>query len=455
MRRILLVEPGYKNKYPPLGLMKISAYHKRLGDAVVFVKGQSPELRAQTWDRIYIATLFTFFWKETLTTITYYGKSVSRPQDIVVGGILATLLGDELQKEVPVTIVRGILDAPGALDAGNKTIIDHLIPDYNILDTISYRYGVDDAYIGYATRGCPNACPFCAVRTLEPEFLDYMPLRHQVKGIESVYGQKRDLLLLDNNVLASRNFDQIICDIRDLGFERGAKIDKRERRVDFNQGIDARRLTKSKMQQLATIAIKPMRLAYDNSRLRERYEHCIRLAADHGILKHATYVLYNFEDTPADFYSRLRLNVDLNEKLGTAISSFPMKYIPLNSRDRTFIGKHWSKRMIRGVQCILLATRGMVSPRREFFEAAFGRSAEEFVQIALMPESYIIYRRAHESNGASDWLSLYNGLGDSQRERFSRIVARGRVTLQDVVSEGESRVKKLLRHYIEAETTSS
>ena len=38
-RRILLIEPPYKNKYPPMGLMKISTYHKLLGDEVRFYKG--------------------------------------------------------------------------------------------------------------------------------------------------------------------------------------------------------------------------------------------------------------------------------------------------------------------------------------------------------------------------------------------------------------------------------
>ena len=75
--KILLVEPGYKNKYPPLGLMKISAYHKLKGDDVIFVKGENKELRAQMWDRIYITTLFTFYWRKTIKTIEYYMYSVS------------------------------------------------------------------------------------------------------------------------------------------------------------------------------------------------------------------------------------------------------------------------------------------------------------------------------------------------------------------------------------------
>jgi hypothetical protein len=31
-----------------------------------------------------------------------------------------------------------------------------------------------------------------------------------------------------------------------------------------------------------------------------------------------------------------------------------MKYVPLDAKDRSYIGKHWNKRLLRGVQCILL-----------------------------------------------------------------------------------------------------
>ena len=451
MRKVLLVEPGYRNKYPPLGLMKISTYHKRQGDLIKFVKGCDPSVRQQKWDRIYITSLFTFFWRETADTIRYYLNSVSRSSDVYVGGIMATLMGDDIQKLFPVTIIRGLLDQPGALDVGSKTIIDHLIPDYKILQTIEYKYGVEDAYFGYATRGCPNSCTFCAVRRLEPVFVDHMPLRHQVRGIEEVYGTKQHLLLLDNNVLASADFEKIIGEICDLGFFRGAKLNERQRRLDFNQGIDARRLTREKMRLLAATALKPMRLALDDSRMLKRYEYCVKLAAEFGVRKHATYVLYNHRDTPADFYRRLRAGVDLNEELGTKISSFPMRYIPFTSRDRKYVGPHWSRRLIHGVQCILLATRGMVSPHHEFFEAAFGHNAEEFHRIALMPEPYIIYRRAHEHDGAYDWQKLYGQLTPTQMEEFREIVGSGKVPADIAAKQSSVRLRRILMHYVEAE----
>ena len=64
-KNILLIEPGYPNKYPPLGLMKIAAYHGPYGrdDNVLFVKGDTPEALERVWDRIYVTTLFSFEWK--------------------------------------------------------------------------------------------------------------------------------------------------------------------------------------------------------------------------------------------------------------------------------------------------------------------------------------------------------------------------------------------------------
>ena len=84
-----------------------------------------------------------------------------------------------------------------------------------------------------------------------------------------MYGPRRDLMLMDNNVVASARFKEIIAEIRDLGFVRGAKL-KRDgervgslRRVDFNQGVDARILCKDRMylRELSSICLSPLRIA--------------------------------------------------------------------------------------------------------------------------------------------------------------------------------------------------
>ena len=61
-RKILLIEPSYKNKYPPLGLMKIAQYHGSRGkndSSVTFIKGEDAFCLwdLQAWDRIYVTTL--------------------------------------------------------------------------------------------------------------------------------------------------------------------------------------------------------------------------------------------------------------------------------------------------------------------------------------------------------------------------------------------------------------
>lgn len=46
-RKILLLEPNYKNKYPPMGLMKIATYYRCRGDSVRFYKGNLKTFAAQ------------------------------------------------------------------------------------------------------------------------------------------------------------------------------------------------------------------------------------------------------------------------------------------------------------------------------------------------------------------------------------------------------------------------
>ena len=85
---ILLVEPNYKNKYPPMGLMKISTYHKSKNDTVWYFKGKMPDSQWNNLqvDRVYITTLFTFSYRKSVETIKYYLRRFEADK-IYIGGI--------------------------------------------------------------------------------------------------------------------------------------------------------------------------------------------------------------------------------------------------------------------------------------------------------------------------------------------------------------------------------
>ena len=296
MRKILLIEPNYKNKYPPIGLMKIASYHRLLGDDVKFYKGELKDLvidelfelcliklnkidtsinwiqkaffikqyiksgkkhfielleldgtkyaplaievinefsktfRKKTyepfWDRIYVTTLFTFYWKITVETINFVKPLVKDPTQVFVGGVLASLLHKELEEATGIKPHQGLLDRPGMLDSNikeaKKIIIDNLPLDYSILDEIDYQYPTESAYFTFMTKGCTRKCAFCSVPILEPTYKPKIETKGKFDEIKELYGEQQNLLLMDNNVLASPNFAEIIQEIKDMGFVKGA-----------------------------------------------------------------------------------------------------------------------------------------------------------------------------------------------------------------------------------------
>lgn len=477
-KRILLVEPAYKTSYPPLGLMKISTYHKMKGDEVVFVKGCKKDLQYEYWDRIYISTLFTWTWEETVKTINFYRATLFNfARKCFVGGILASLMPDELFNATGIQPVDGLLDNPSKIDQEDEIIIDSLHPDYQILKQVendNFRYSHTDAYLGYTTRGCVWNCEFCAVRTFEPRYVPYVDMKATVQKIIEESGEKQNLILMDNNVLASTKFDRIIDDIKSLGFVKGATFGPTKRRkiVDFNQGLDARFLTEEKMQRLSEIPLEPMRVAFDSIEYKDIYIRAVRLAHKYGQIEMSNYILYNFKDTPEDFYERLKINVDFNEEfknsngVKTNIYSFPMRFIPLNAKTRGINtgNEHWNRRYLRGLQMILNVMKGPVMPGREFFLQAFGRDAEEFKAILLMPDEFIRNRLVPNWKTLSNYESrltpyvrawmdtLFELSGDEKNELISVLRVNSKLAIKQGFEKVASRkLRGLLKFHLEEE----
>ena len=505
--RVLLVEPNYKNKYPPMGLMKISTYHKMLGDEVRFIKGFNSEVDQQVWDRIYITTLFTFDFDVVIHTIDHYKLLVNNSNDLYVGGIMASLMPEKIVEATGVErshILTGLFTDTSVVGDANDINIDELPLDYDILEQVDYKYPAGDNYFAYTTRGCPNHCSFCAVPILEPQFRITNNIIDQIRVIDEKYGPKQNLLLLDNNVLNSKDLKGLVDDLCTAGFGRGAKYSdpgaynivmmrykngdradfldkkmaiylesfkkrikseemletflkivinaedaenyaqymlehekelspiiekyrnkaKKARYLDFNQGVDGRKINDENMEQLARLAIRPLRIAFDDIHLKDVYCEAVCIAHRHGIKEISNYILFNYKDKPEDLYERLRINIELNEQLGIQIFSFPMKYSPISETDRTYIGKNWCKKSVRAISAILQVTKGVVAAGSNFFYKAFGNNLDEYREILAMPRELIMFRSHFEGNGTTArWQSSYRLLNDEQKDRLMKLVS--------------------------------
>lgn len=607
-RNVLLLEPNYKNKFPPIGLMKLATYFRLRGDNVVFYKGDLKEflinditsdcvdklrqmddsinwklrsdkianyiryrkktdldkiglddssysillfpwvdyyknyyhkklyLENPKWDWVGVTTLFTFYWDITIQTIVFAKAMVKDLKNLMVGGVLASIQPKEIEEATGIVPHCGTLHTPYKdIDEDNPYIIDELPLDYSILEEIDYEYVDGKAFFSYATRGCIRHCPFCAVPILEPKFQSYIPLNERIEQTRRLFGDQQNLLLMDNNVLASKDLPKIIEDIRSCGFipdakyiepnqykiairnlrlginDRGyikkcwkllkeinemkslneeirtyiyrlreengllysitctkealirtykdfapyfekkyAKQKGRNRYVDFNQGVDARLFTDDIVSLLAQVPVRPLRIAFDDIKTESAYTKALKMSVSHGIKDFSNYLLYNFKEKPVDLYHRMRVNVDLCEELNVSIYSFPMKYHPIrdeHSHDRDYIGEHWNRKYIRAVQAILNATKGKIGRGVSFFEKAFGKNEDEFMELLIMPETFLLFRFFFEHLGyTAEWRKSMSQLSDEEKREVMPIIYKNNFTDIDSLTDNP-KLRKILMFY--------
>jgi len=309
-KKILLVEPQrskkYHTQYPPLGLLKLAAYHKKKKDKVRFVRGFVDD--GFYPDKIYITSLFTYAWEPVHEVIKYYSKKYKKAE-ITVGGIYATLCEDHLRETFKnrIKIHKGLYDK-----------VEDILPDYSIVPEW-------DRSIVFASRGCIRNCPFCSVKVLEPEFKPKKSIKHLI------YPKHKKVILWDNNILASPYWEDIFQELEELKLE-----------VDFNQGIDARLINTKVISRLKKLKIPLIRLAYDTQGIRKHLKCAIDLLKEAGFRgrRILVYCLYNnpFEkETPETFLNRIQDLIDWG------VVSYPMRYEPLEPREKnTYVSPYWT-----------------------------------------------------------------------------------------------------------------
>ena len=194
-----------RHRFPNLACMKISGYHKAVGDTVTLELSYD---RLNDFDRIYISKVFTD---------TPIPDGVLQLNNVCYGGT-----GFYYDK------------APCLSDA-----IEHQMPDYHLYDAwvnqqlqrggkrSEYSYYTDYS-IGFLTRGCFRKCDFCVNKNYDRVSV-HSPLE------EFLDESRPKICLLDDNFFGCGRWKELLLQLQATG-----------RPFQFKQGLDERLLTDEK-----------------------------------------------------------------------------------------------------------------------------------------------------------------------------------------------------------------
>jgi hypothetical protein len=342
-KHIVLVEPKYRTRFPPLGLLKISAYHKKRGDTTELLRwSRGDKFPKSSPDLIYVTSLYTWAWREVHRTVKYY-KSWFPDVPVWLGGLYPSLKSKDAELSGADHIHEGLFEE-----------VEDLLPDYDLVPEW-------DGSIVFSSRGCTHRCPYCAVWRLEGDisFVKYSIKKLIWPGHEKKPGccNKRHhtrVIFFDNNILASPGWKSVFEEILELKLK-----------VDFNQGLDARLVTDEVADLISRMRLDSfVRLAYDYSRMRPYVGKAIERLRSHGVRGRniMVYALFNFRDSPEDFLERVR------DILHWGAVCYPMRYVPNYASEKNgYIGPKWDRKRLDMVQ----KARRVIGGRRGVSTGAF------------------------------------------------------------------------------------
>jgi hypothetical protein len=188
------------HNFPNLALMKLSAYHKSIGDAVEWW------MPFDQYDIVYKSKVFAF------TPDTQF---VINADQIISGGT-----GYNLTSKLP-------------------DEAEHIMPDYSL-------YNITDTAYGFLSRGCPRSCSFCIVSEKEGR------CSRKVADLSEWWRGQKNIKLLDPNLLACKDSEILL---KQLAGSKAA--------IDFTQGVDARLLNADSIELLNRCKVKMIHFAWD------------------------------------------------------------------------------------------------------------------------------------------------------------------------------------------------
>lgn len=259
------------HNFPNLPLMKLSAYHKKMGDTVEWYDPWGGI--CEPYEKVYMSKVFSF--------TPDYDRPIYASEIIQGGSGYCISLED------------GKETYHAERDANLAPEIEHIYPDYSL-------YGIKDTSYGFLTRGCPRGCDFCHVKAKEGQ------CSRKVANLEEFWRGQKEIVLCDPNILACSEHKELLQQLIDS-----------KARVDLNQGVDVRLINDGNIDLIKKLKLKSIHFAFDRWQDKDIVEPKLRMVAEETGFnrnkgKVTVYILVNFDTTIEQDLYRIELCRELN-----------------------------------------------------------------------------------------------------------------------------------------------
>lgn len=250
MAKIGLIDVDGHN-FPNLALMRISAYHKFLGDDVEWYWGLNH------YDIVYMSKIFS----------DAYSPDIPEPinaDKVIKGGTGYCISLGEDGKEHFDQSKNQPLPPPA----------ESMFPDYSI-------YPDFDFAVSMTSRGCPRGCSFCHVASKEGR------CSTKVADVSDFWSGQKEIKVLDPNITACREKRDLLRQYRETNAW-----------IDFTQGLDIRLLNDDDIDDVNHMKIRMLHFAWDNpnDNLGDKFKRFSELSTLKDYRRKTVYCLTNFED---------------------------------------------------------------------------------------------------------------------------------------------------------------
>lgn len=237
-----------KKVFPNIPLMKLSAYHKSIGDEVLWYDDSH-------FDLVYVSKVFSFS----------NDAGIIDADKVVFGGsgfAISITDGQEVYDKTK--------DNPLPED------VERMFPDYSI-------YGITDTAYGFITKGCPRQCKFCHVGSMQGT------VSHKVHELSDFWNGQKNIVLLDPNITAYKDWKNVFQQLIDT-----------KSQIFFSQGLDIRLMTEEKIRMLMQMKVKDVHFAWDRYEdgdiIKPKLQEIQRITGWNRA-KISVYVLCNYDTT--------------------------------------------------------------------------------------------------------------------------------------------------------------